>query len=114
VAILGLESAGPADVEARVLPGAHCSRGLGQDLAAAEHHLEEALGEDFLKALEVDVLHGEEGAVVGEKPQGAKCVGVRMRDQQVSEGLGHDEHGGQRALELGEAARRLSPEEIAC
>jgi hypothetical protein len=51
--VVGLELSVPSDVEARVLPGPHDLRGLGQELPPANHHLEEPPAEDLLESGEV-------------------------------------------------------------
>lgn len=74
--------------------------------------LEEALAEDLLQATEVEVLHGEEGAVVGEKPEGRDRMGMGVTYEQVPERLGDHDHGGSGLLELGEPARGPLAQEV--
>jgi len=92
-AILGVDVPGGIDVEARVFPSPHPFHGLGADLLAAEHELEESFAEEDFEAGEIDVFHGEEDAVGTEEAERADGVGVGMKREEVPVTLGGDDHG---------------------
>src|SRR5262245_26537211 len=92
--VVGLDLPLEIHGEAIVLPRPHALDGLGPHLLAAEHHAEERFAEDLLEAGEVDILHGEEGAVGSEESEGNHRVKVWVVHDEVAEALRRGDHTG--------------------